>query len=68
MITWPSHFRRSLGGGDNPVILMFSLHGWLHKAHVYVHRAVGSHANWDGASHARDYVNQQHDQPLQNGH
>ena len=68
VITWWSHFCRPLGGGGNPVFLMSLLHGWLHKAHVYVHTAVGSHAHGDGASHAREHVHQQHDKPFQNGH
>ena len=68
LITWWSHFCRPLGGGVKPVILMSPPHGWLHKAHVYVHTAVGSHAHEDGASHAREDVHQQHDKPFQNGH
>ena len=45
---------------------MCPLHWWLHKAHVYVHTAVGSHAHGDGASHAREYVHQQPDKPFRN--
>ena len=65
VITWWSHFCRPLAQG---VTLMFPLHGWLHKAHVYIHTAVGTDAHGDGASHAREYVHQQHHKPFQNGH